>query len=260
MVESNKTKTDTETATKTATATEASSIIVNVSVTVRNVGNREGAEIVQCYVHDAESSVYRPEHELKGFAKVGPLQPNDTAIVSIRLLHDAFAFWDVTTASWVVEAGRFDIRIGSSSSDIRLEKPIHIASSVFSPPTRLASFNDGLPILKTQIEYDEDENDGDDGKNRSGSSSFPIDSQEAQLGGRSESMPASSDSHEAFTTVARYDNAHQSVTTTSYGYNSLLREVEQTWIGRILANSVRNAMIKNMEDSTDENQRLLLGT
>ena len=50
---------------------------VRVGVRVRNSGARRGAEVVQCYVHDAEASVDRPVHELKAFAKVW-LEPGAT--------------------------------------------------------------------------------------------------------------------------------------------------------------------------------------
>jgi beta-glucosidase len=88
---------------------------VTVSTTVTNTGNRAGSEVVQVYVHDVESTVYRPEQELKGFAKVW-LEPGERRQVEITLEQQAFAVWD---GGWVVEAGTFEIRVGASSRDIR---------------------------------------------------------------------------------------------------------------------------------------------
>ena len=81
---------------------------VRVVVPVRNTGRRPGAEVVQCYVGDAEASVARPPQELKAFAKVW-LEPGATGEATLELDRRAFAFWDVTTDDWVVEPGEFDV-------------------------------------------------------------------------------------------------------------------------------------------------------
>src|SRR4051794_13723066 len=55
-----------------------------VTVTVANTGTADGAEVVQVYVQDVESSVARPVRELKGFAKVS-LAAGTSQEVSIEL-------------------------------------------------------------------------------------------------------------------------------------------------------------------------------
>ena len=99
-----------------------------VSCTVTNAGARAGAEVVQLYVHDPESSVVRPEQELKGFEKVH-LRPGESRSVSFRLDDRSFAYWSVEHARWVVEGGPFELRVGSSSRDIRLSAQIERPSS-----------------------------------------------------------------------------------------------------------------------------------
>jgi beta-glucosidase len=90
---------------------------VEVQVAVTNRGGRRGAEVVQCYVHDAEAAVERPEQELKAFAKVA-LEPGESATVTLQLDRRAFAFWDPVVDDWVVEPGEFEVRVGTSSRDI----------------------------------------------------------------------------------------------------------------------------------------------
>lgn len=90
-----------------------------VSVTVKNTGTIAGAEIVQLYVHDQQSTAYRPLQELKEFAKIR-LQPGEEGLVQFKLDKRAFAFFDVGRNDWVVESGVFTIAIGASSRDIRL--------------------------------------------------------------------------------------------------------------------------------------------
>ncbi len=90
----------------------------SVRLRVTNTGTRRGAEVVQCYVHDVESSVARPPQELKAFGKV-QLDPGESQEVALALDDRAFAFWDVAAHGWTVEPGEFELRIGTSSRDIR---------------------------------------------------------------------------------------------------------------------------------------------
>jgi beta-glucosidase len=87
-------------------------------VQLTNSGRTAGAEVVQCYVHDASASVDRPAQELKAFAKVS-LEPGESKTVSLALDDRAFAYWDVETHAWKVESGEFELRVGTSSRDIR---------------------------------------------------------------------------------------------------------------------------------------------
>ncbi|MCC3374466.1 glycoside hydrolase family 3 C-terminal domain-containing protein [Cohnella sp. REN36] len=100
---------------------------VNATVRVKNVGNRAGKEIVQLYVRDAESSVIRPEKELKGFAKV-ELQPGEEKEIIFTLNKRSFAFYDVALKDWRVETGEFELLVGSSSADIRLSGTLAVRS------------------------------------------------------------------------------------------------------------------------------------
>lgn len=89
-----------------------------VVVPLTNTGSRRGAQVVQIYVHPTTSALHRPEQELAGFAKI-TLEPGERAEVRIELDRRAFAVWDVASASWCVEAGAYEVRIGASSRDIR---------------------------------------------------------------------------------------------------------------------------------------------
>jgi len=91
---------------------------VTVSVEVTNTGTRTAAEVVQCYVHERAATVARPEHELRGFAKV-ELEPGASATVQIPLDHRSFATWNTADADWQVEPGIFEIRLAASSRDVR---------------------------------------------------------------------------------------------------------------------------------------------
>ncbi|MFX1253109.1 MAG: glycoside hydrolase family 3 C-terminal domain-containing protein [Promethearchaeota archaeon] len=94
-----------------------------VSVKITNTGSKTGSEIIQIYAEDMECSVERPPKELIGFSKVN-LKPNETKNVKINVKAKDLAFYDISTHSWKVEPGNFDILIGSSSRDIHLKKAI----------------------------------------------------------------------------------------------------------------------------------------
>ncbi|WP_222840650.1 glycoside hydrolase family 3 C-terminal domain-containing protein [Hymenobacter puniceus] len=90
-----------------------------VKLTVTNTGKTAGAEVVQVYVHDEQASVKRPEKELKGFKKIF-LRPGQAQTVTVPLNAEAFQFYSEAKKQWVLEPGKFDVLVGSSSRDIRL--------------------------------------------------------------------------------------------------------------------------------------------
>lgn len=97
-----------------------------VSLNLRNSGPREGAEVVQLYIHDVQSSVDRPVKELKAFRRV-VLKPGETQTVSFALDKSALAFYDVIKEDWVAEPGTFEVLVGASSRDIRLKATFELA-------------------------------------------------------------------------------------------------------------------------------------
>lgn len=91
---------------------------VRVSVDVTNTGKRAGSEIVQLYIADKESSLPRPEKELKGFEKVA-LEAGAKAQVTFEIGADALKFYDDKAQAWVAEPGDFEALVGAASDDIR---------------------------------------------------------------------------------------------------------------------------------------------
>ena len=91
---------------------------LTLKVKVTNTGDRAGAEVVQLYISDAESSLPRPEKELKGFDKVY-LQPGESAEVSFTIDASLLKFYDPSVPGWKAEKGSFEALVGSASDDIR---------------------------------------------------------------------------------------------------------------------------------------------
>lgn len=99
---------------------------ITVSVEVRNTGPRAGDEVVQMYVAHVNSKVDRPIEELKGFKRVA-LQPGETKTVSLPLKASALAYWNSIRGAFEVEPDRVNIRVGSSSADIKLQKMLTVS-------------------------------------------------------------------------------------------------------------------------------------
>ena len=100
---------------------------LQVSVDVTNTGNRAGSEVVQLYVHPKQSRLQRPEQELKGFQKV-KLAVGETLTVQMKLTPRDLSYYDPEEKQWLVERGCSEIRIGSSSRDIRQRTVVTINS------------------------------------------------------------------------------------------------------------------------------------
>jgi len=98
---------------------------VTVSVDVRNTGLRAGDEVVQMYVTHANSKVERPIEELKGFKRIA-LQPGEMKTVSLPLKATALAYWNLTRGAFEVEPDQVNIKVGSSSADIKLQEVLSI--------------------------------------------------------------------------------------------------------------------------------------
>ena len=110
---------------KTSIDTFGENDVVTVTFTLKNTGEVKGMETAQLYISDVEASVARPLKELKGFDKV-ELNPGESKTVEIKLDKKDFSFWNPATKDWYAEKGKFVVRVGSSSADIKLSKEIEL--------------------------------------------------------------------------------------------------------------------------------------
>jgi len=91
---------------------------ITFNVSIKNTGNREGAEIVQLYISDLKSTLPRPVKELKAFEKV-MLKPGEEKTVSFTIDKSALSYFDDKKHEWVAETGKFEALVGASSTDIK---------------------------------------------------------------------------------------------------------------------------------------------
>ncbi len=89
---------------------------LNISVVVKNTGDRAGGEVVQMYVSDMVGSVTRPVLELKGFSKI-LLEPGQEQKVEFKITSDDLAFYGADM-EYKPEPGEFKVFVGTNSVDL----------------------------------------------------------------------------------------------------------------------------------------------
>jgi beta-glucosidase len=88
---------------------------LNLTVDVTNTGDRDGEEIVELYIRDMVSSVTRPIHELKDFARVH-FNKGETKTISFVITPDKLQFYGLDMKR-IIEPGEFEVQVGRNSSD-----------------------------------------------------------------------------------------------------------------------------------------------
>ena len=95
-----------------------------VSVTVKNTGDREGKEVVELYVAAPDSkAANKPVKELKAFAKTKALKPGESETVTLKVKAADLASFDEAASAWVVAEGEYQFLVAASAADIKATLP-----------------------------------------------------------------------------------------------------------------------------------------
>jgi len=95
--------------------------IINVTVEVTNTGQRTGDEVAQLYIRHLNSTVVRPQKEVKAFQRI-TLKPGEKKTVVLQLKADDLKYWDETRKKFVFEKDKIELMLGSSSANIKFFK------------------------------------------------------------------------------------------------------------------------------------------
>jgi beta-glucosidase len=97
-------------------------VLVTGTVIVTNTGNLPGKEVVQIYV-SYPVSAGEPPQQLRGFEKVS-LNAGESTTVDFDLLRKDLSYWDAVTQNWVMANGTYEIYVGSSSRNLKVQQNV----------------------------------------------------------------------------------------------------------------------------------------
>ncbi len=125
-----------------------------IKFTIKNTGNRDGAEIAQMYIGKSESGLIRPKKELKGFKKVW-IKAGESVDVEIPFDDKSFRYFSTVSNNWEIEDGEYQIYVGGNVRDIELTGRITKKGTITEMPYDIES----LPSYKTgkvrNVHYEE---------------------------------------------------------------------------------------------------------
>ena len=96
---------------------------VSIEVCVKNVGSKEGKEVLQVYVEKPQGKLGNPRKELAGFVKTEMLQPGDYQTINFFITREQMSSYDDSGKSghksaWVIEKGTYTFYVGNSSQNV----------------------------------------------------------------------------------------------------------------------------------------------
>ena len=103
---------------------------ITVTVDITNTGKTAGKEVAQLYLNAPSLKMDKPREELKGFAKTNLLQPGQKQTLRFDLTADALASFDTNSTSRIAEAGKYTVKIGSSSIQIKHMATFQLATAL----------------------------------------------------------------------------------------------------------------------------------
>ena len=95
-------------------------VLVRTNVRITNIGPYPGKEVVQLYV-GYPASVGEPPRQLRGFEKIS-LDVGASTTVNFDLMRKDLSYWDVISQNWVIANGTYEVYVGRSSRDIKLQQ------------------------------------------------------------------------------------------------------------------------------------------
>lgn len=102
---------------------------IEVSVNVKNTGNRAGKEVAEVYVSAPKGKLQKPAKELKAFGKTKELKPGESETLHMTIRKMDLASFDDSQSQWVVDNGTYTFKIGASCSDIKVSATANISGA-----------------------------------------------------------------------------------------------------------------------------------
>ena len=101
---------------------------LRVTVNVKNIGPRDGDEVVQVYFRHVKSWFSQPRLALCGFRRIH-VRRGEIQIATVDIPLNSFRYWDPVQRQYAVESGKYELLVGAASDDIREKLPLSIGGS-----------------------------------------------------------------------------------------------------------------------------------
>ncbi len=137
---------------KTAAVPADGGVCVEVTAKVTNTGSVAGKEVVQVYASVPEGKLDQPFQMLAGFAKTRELAPGESEDVTVRFPMELLAGYDAECAQYVLEAGDYILRLGTSSVDNCAVAALSLSETAVTRKVRNALGNPGFTDWKPSEE------------------------------------------------------------------------------------------------------------
>ena len=109
---------------------------VNLSFVVKNTGKVAADEVAQVYLSPTTSDQQIRPIQLQGFARIS-LQPGESKTVTVKLFTEQFGYYSNRGQRlWNVEPGKYVVKVGSASTDIRLQETVTLTGESVRKPLR----------------------------------------------------------------------------------------------------------------------------
>ena len=113
---------------------------------VKNTGKMTADEVAQIYLSPADGNQNIHPVQLQGFARVS-LKPGESKKVSVKMYTEQLGFYSNNgTRQWNIQPGKFIIKIGASSQDIKLQQEINLSGKAVQMPLRKYYFSEAKQI------------------------------------------------------------------------------------------------------------------
>ncbi|ORY83321.1 beta-glucosidase-related glycosidase [Neocallimastix californiae] len=101
-----------------------------VSVSVKNIGKFKGKEVLELYLSKPGTTIDEPYQILVNFAKTKELKPNKKQTLKLSFKLSDFASYDEKTATYILDKGKYVVRVGNSSRNTKPCGIIKVASKI----------------------------------------------------------------------------------------------------------------------------------
>lgn len=103
---------------------------ITLTIDVKNTGSKSGKEVVGLYLNAPANKLDKPVEELKGFAKTKLLKTGESQTLTFTIDPQSLASFNEETSSWIAESGNYEVRLGASSTDIRLKSAFTLSREI----------------------------------------------------------------------------------------------------------------------------------